>query len=132
MPQMTGLVRDDGGEPQDGWDDPVRGRVSWRTLFSGDVTESFGLTCGVAVLEPGGWLGLHRHAAAEVYQVLQGDGRVTLSGVEHLVRAGSAVSIPSDVEHGIRNVGHSTLRFFYCLAANSFADVEYRFTADVG
>lgn len=128
MDVPTGVIRDDGGEPVDGWNDPVRGRVSWRTLFSGDVTGTDRLTCGVAELEPGGWLGLHRHAAAEVYHVLDGEGVVTLAGAEHPVSAGSAVAIPADVEHGIRNAAPTVLRFFYCLAADSFSDVEYRFS----
>ena len=128
MTTPTGAVRGDGGEPPDGWDDPIRGLVAWRTLFSGDVTATDRLTCGVAVLEPGGWLGLHRHAAAEVYHVIEGEGVVTLAGAEHPVTVGSAVAIPADVEHGIRNSGPAVLRFFYCLAADSFSDVEYRFT----
>ena len=130
MSDLSGLVRDDGGEPVDGWRDPVRGVVSWRTLFSGDVTETDALTCGTAMLEPGGWLGLHRHATAEVYLVLAGTGVVSLAGVEQPVRPGSAVSIPADAEHGIRNTGEEELRCFYCLAADSFADVEYRFSEE--
>lgn len=130
MTRVSGLVRGDGGEPPDGWDDAVHGTVSWRTLFSGDVTGTDALTCGVGTLEAHGWLGLHRHANAEVYFVLEGAGIVTLAGAEHEVRAGSAVSIPADVEHGIRNVGDKTLRMFYCLAADSFSEVEYRFSAD--
>jgi len=128
MNTPTGVVRGDGGEPLAGWDDPIRGRVAWRTLFSGDVTDADSLTCGVGVLEPGGWLGLHRHAAAEVYHVIEGEGLVTLAGAEHPVTVGSAVAIPADVEHGIRTSAPTVLRFFYCLAANSFSDVEYRFT----
>lgn len=131
MSDLSGLVRDDGGEPVDGWDDPVRGSVSWRTLFSGDITQTDALTCGTAMLEPGGWLGLHRHATAEVYLVLSGTGVVSLAGVEQPVSAGTAVSIPADVEHGIRNTGDAELRCFYCLDADSFSDVEYRFTDEV-
>ena len=112
-------MRSDGGEPTDGWDDPIYGTVSWRTLFSGDVTDTDTLTCGVGTLQAQGWLGLHRHANAEVYFVLEGAGIVTLAGVEHQVKAGAAVSIPADVEHGIRNAGDATLRMFYCLAADS-------------
>jgi mannose-6-phosphate isomerase-like protein (cupin superfamily) len=127
---VSGIVRNDGGEPTDGWDDPIHGTVSWRTLFSGDVTATDTLTCGVGTLRSKGWLGLHRHANAEVYYVLEGLGLVTLAGVDHQVGAGSAVSIPADVEHGIRNVGDQQLRMFYCLAADSFSEVEYCFSAE--
>src|SRR5688500_3341619 len=110
-----------------GWDDPVNGRVAWRTLFSGDVTPTEALTCGIAELEPGGWLGLHRHAPAEIYYVLEGRGVVTLEGAEHAVSRGSAVFIPADAEHGIRNTGPEPLRFLYAFPVDAFGDVEYRF-----
>ncbi len=82
----------------DGWDDPVKGRIGWRTLFSADATPTAALTAGVAKLQPGGWLGLHRHEPAEIYYVLEGRGVVTLDGAEIEVGAGSAVFIPGDTE----------------------------------
>src|SRR3712207_1892628 len=98
---------------RDGWDDPQKGRVAWRTLFSGDLTATEALTCGVAELERDGWLGLHRHDPAEIYYVLQGRGIVTLEGTEHAVSRGSAVFIPGGAEHGIHNTGPEKLRFLY-------------------
>jgi quercetin dioxygenase-like cupin family protein len=115
-------------QERDGWDDPVKGRIAWRTPFSGDRTETDSLTAGMAELEPGGWLGLHRHDPAEIYFVLQGRGLLTLDGAEYVVTAGSAVFIPGDAEHGIRNDGTALLRFLYAFAVDSFADVEYRFS----
>ena len=91
------IVIDEADAPADGWDDPVKGRVRWRTLFSGDGTPTDGITCGVADLEPGGWLGLHRHAPPEIYFVFAGSGVVTLNGREVGVKAGSAVFIPGMV-----------------------------------
>jgi quercetin dioxygenase-like cupin family protein len=113
---------------RDGWDDPVKGRVGWRTLLSGDTNPTEALTVGVAEIEPGGWLGLHRHAPAEIYYVLQGSGVVSLDGAEHEVSAGTVVFIPGDAEHGIRNPGETPLKFLYAFAADSFAEVEYRFS----
>ena len=112
----------------EGWDDPVKGRVSWRTLFSGGTTPTEALTAGVAELQPGDRLGLHRHTPPEIYYVLEGSGIVTLDGVEHPVGAGAAVFIPGDCEHGIRNDGAAPLRFLYAFAVNSFGTVEYRFS----
>jgi Cupin domain len=77
------------------------------------TTNTRDLCSGVAGLEAGGWLGLHRHAAAEVYQVLTGQGVVFLDGAEHVVQAGTAVYIPSNSEHGIRNIGDDLLEFVY-------------------
>jgi hypothetical protein len=50
---------DERDAPQDGWDDPVSGRLRWRTLFSKGATPSAGMTCGVAEFRPGEWLGLN-------------------------------------------------------------------------
>jgi mannose-6-phosphate isomerase-like protein (cupin superfamily) len=124
------IVIDEVDAPADGWDDPVKGRVRWRTLFSGDGTPTDGITCGVADLEPGGWLGLHRHAPPEIYFVFAGSGVVTLNGREVGVKAGSAVFIPGMAEHGIRQTGTERLKFFYGFPVDSFGSVEYLFSAD--
>jgi quercetin dioxygenase-like cupin family protein len=113
---------------EDGWDDPIKGQVAWRTLFSAGQTATESLTAGVAELKPNGWLGLHRHTPAEIYYVLEGCGTVTLDGIAQEVEAGSAVFIPGDCEHGIVNSGDTVLRFLYAFPVNSFSDVEYRFT----
>ena len=115
--------------PPDGWDDPVRGRLRWRTLFSKGATPSEGMTCGVAEFRPGEWLGLHRHAPPEIYYVFAGAGLMSLDGREIPVKAGSAVFIPGMAEHGIRQTGNETLRLFYAFPVNWFDDVEYLFSA---
>ena len=116
--------------PLDQWSDPVRGRVGFRTLFGAAPTTTPDFTAGVTVLEPGGWLGHHRHEPSEIYYVLDGEGMLTLDGVEHAVRAGTGVYIPGDSEHGIRNTGTGLLRFFYAFGVGSFEQVEYRFSSD--
>lgn len=128
MKESTPLVIQAEDGAIDGWDDPVKGRVGWRTLFSGDMTATDALTAGVAELQPGGWLGQHRHTPAEIYFVLEGTGLLTLEGEEYAVSAGSAVFIPGDAEHGIRNAGATPLRFLYAFPVGSFGEVEYRFS----
>ncbi len=118
--------------PQDSWDDPVRGRLSFRTLFSQGLTPTAGLTCGVTELGPGDWLGLHRHAPPEVYYVFAGAGILSLDGREITVGAGSAVFIPGMAEHGIRQTGSEILRLFYAFPVDSFDGVEYLFNAAPG
>jgi mannose-6-phosphate isomerase-like protein (cupin superfamily) len=110
------------------WSDPVRGEASFRTLFGGEGSPTDTLTAGVAELAPGGWLGCHRHDPPETYFVMQGEGVVQLGDEERGVRAGSAVFVPSSVEHGIRNTGQTSLRIFYAFAVDSFDEVEYHFT----
>ena len=122
------LVVDEADAPQSAWDDPVRGRLGFRTLFSQGLTETEGMTCGVTELGPGDWLGLHRHAPPEVYYVFAGAGILSLEGREIAVSAGSAVFIPGMAEHGIRQTGSETLRLFYAFPVDSFDSVEYLFT----
>jgi mannose-6-phosphate isomerase-like protein (cupin superfamily) len=126
------LVLAEADAPQDGWDDPVRGRLRWRTLFSQGLTDTDALTCGVTELGRGDWLGLHRHAPAEVYYVFAGAGFVSLEGREIAVKAGSAVFIPGMAEHGIRQTGDEVLRLFYAFPVDSFDGVEYLFSAAPG
>src|SRR5919201_1451553 len=46
---------------------------------------------------------LHYHKrATELYYVLEGEGTVSLDGVEHAVRKGSIVHIPPGVVHGVK------------------------------
>ncbi len=123
------LVIDEADTPQAAWDDPVRGRLRFRTLFSQGLTQTAGMTCGVTELGPGDWLGLHRHAPPEVYYVFAGAGIVSLEGREIPVMAGSAVFIPGMAEHGIRQTGNGVLRLFYAFPVDSFDGVEYLFSA---
>jgi mannose-6-phosphate isomerase-like protein (cupin superfamily) len=115
--------------PQAGWDDPARGRVRWRTLFSQGLTNTAGMTCGVTELGPGDWLGLHRHAPPEVYYVLAGTGIVSLEDEEVQVKAGTTVFIPGMAEHAVRQTGNEVLRLFYAFPVDSFDSVEYLFSA---
>lgn len=117
----------------EGWDDAVRGKVVWRTLLSGDRTPTSQLTLGVTELGPGQPSPFlpHRHAQAEAYYVLAGEGVVHLDGVEHPLRAGSCVFIPGDAWHGARNTGSEVLRLLYVFATDSFADVRYVFPGAV-
>jgi mannose-6-phosphate isomerase-like protein (cupin superfamily) len=127
--QVEPVVLEEKDVAQDGWDDPVRGRLAWRTLISKGATRSQDMTCGVAEFQPGEWLGLHRHAPAEIYYVFAGAGLISLDGREIAVKAGSAVFIPGMAEHGIRQTGNEILRLFYAFPVDSFDGVEYLFSA---
>jgi mannose-6-phosphate isomerase-like protein (cupin superfamily) len=115
----------------EGWDDIAPSSLRWRTLISGDRTPTDSLTMGVAELEAGKSTSFrpHKHAQAEVYYILSGEGTVTISGTEHMVRPGTAVFVPGGAEHGVRNTGAHLLRLLYVFPAQSFADVKYEFPA---
>ena len=121
------LVLQEDDCPVEGWNDE-RGELTWRPLFSADSTPTDQLVTGVAELQQGGFLALHRHEQAETYYVLAGEGVVSLAGAELPVQSGSTVFLPGSAEHGIRNTGTQKLRFFYALAADDFTDVEYVFS----
>jgi len=127
---MEPLVRDLAEVEWEVWADPVRGDVSFQVVFSRDRTPTSTLYTGLCELAPGGWLGRHRHTQAEVYHLVEGSGVMVLDGVEHAVAAGSAVFVPGDAEHGIRNTGTGPLRFVYAFATGSVDDVVYRFSDD--
>ena len=129
-PSLRPIVINENERPRDGWDDPVRGRIHWRTLFSKGLSASEAITCGVASLEPGDWLARHRHAPPEIYYVLDGTGIVTLEEKEVAIEAGHAVFIPAMARHGIRQTGERTLKFFYAFAVDGFEDVTYLFPGD--
>lgn len=115
----------------EGAPEATSGSVRWRTLISGDRTPTESVTIGVAELEPGesSHFRPHRHAHAEVYYILAGEGTVFVSGSEHLVRPGTTVFIPGGVEHGALNTGTGLLRLLYVFPSDSFSDIEYEFTA---
>ena len=127
--QVAPFALDEADAAQDGWDDPVRGRLRWRTLMSKGVTPSNGMTCGVAEFQPGEWLGLHRHAPPKSIYIFAGAGLMSLDGREIPVKAGSAVFIPGMAEHGIRQTGNEILRLFYVFPVDLFDGVEYLFSA---
>ncbi len=127
------FVAFDSRVPSEGWTEPHgRGIIGWQTLVSGDQTPSDGLTAGIATVEPGGFLALHRHAPAELYFVTEGVAVVTLAGVDHVVGAGGTVFIPSMCEHGMRNDGYEPCRFYYVFPTRSFGDVDYLFSDVAG
>jgi mannose-6-phosphate isomerase-like protein (cupin superfamily) len=90
-----------------------------------------GPTLGIAELAPDGTVGNppHRHAPAEVYFVIEGEGIVTVDDVTSAVRTGTAVFVPGGAEHSLANTGSTTMRLLYSFAVDSFDDVEYRFSA---
>jgi mannose-6-phosphate isomerase-like protein (cupin superfamily) len=104
-----------------------RGAVWWKTLISGDRTHSAGLTLGVARVPPGAELRRHRHDQPEVYLILEGAGVVVGAASSRDVGPGDGVFLPGDALHALRCTGERELRLAYVLAADSFADVTYRF-----
>ena len=116
----------------EGWDDPVRGVVKWRTLLSGDRTPTEALTMGVAEVSnvDAADLKLHRHAQAEAYYVLSGDGVIHVDGRDYPLSPGTVAFIPGGALHAARGLGVEPLRILYMFAANAFDEIHYEFPAE--
>ena len=128
MSRPDGFVVHEDDVEFEGWSDYSRELVRWRTLISGDRTPTESLTMGVAEVGPG-TAQPHRHLQAEVYYILSGEGVVTVSGIEHPVRAGSAVFIAGGAEHCARSTSSGPLRLLYVFPAGSFSEIEYEFSS---
>ncbi len=127
--QQQPFVVDEAAVPLEGWNDPVRGVVAWRTLLSGDRTPTEALTMGVAevVEQAGAEARLHRHAQPEAYYILSGHGILTVEGEDRPLSPGTCAFIPGGAWHAARGVGAEPLRLLYVFAADSFDQVIYEF-----
>jgi quercetin dioxygenase-like cupin family protein len=117
--------------PDECWDDPARGTIRFRTLFSAPATPTDSLTCGIAMMAPGETFALHSHPQAEVYFGLEGEGAVLIDGQSHHLAPGIALFIPGGTVHGVP-VATAPLKWFYTFAADSFDDIRYRFLHEAG
>jgi len=108
------------------WDDPSRGSIRWKTLLSGEVTDSHAMVCGIAIMHAGENFALHAHPQPEVYFGLEGEVTVMIDGEAHLLAPGVALFIPGNALHGVpRATGD--VRWFYSFAVDRFDQVAYSF-----
>lgn len=126
MTLPTAIAVDSESLPDECWDDPARGSIRFRTLLSAPATDSDQITCGIAIMAAGDTFALHSHPEAEVYFGLEGEGEVMVDGTPRRLAPGIALYIPGGAVHGVpRATG--PLRWFYCFATDSFADIRYSF-----
>lgn len=113
-----------------------RATGGWRQIFSAPETPTDSLNIGVAHFPPRtetqqSFEALHRHKQAEFYYILSGEAIVKIEGVPYEVKAGHALFIPGDAEHGFWNTSYTEELFFlWGFAADGFRDIVYRFTGD--
>ncbi|KAE8148745.1 RmlC-like cupin [Aspergillus avenaceus] len=113
------------------FESPARGEVSWYILFTQPKTPTSDLSAGIAICPARtGYLCSHHHSQAEIYYILHGRGIVTIDGVPHVVEKGSAVFIPGNMEHSVRNNGDDELKWLYVFPATRFGDVIYHFQGE--
>ncbi len=127
----TAIAVDHSTLPDERWNDPARGTIRFRTLFSAPHTDTDAITCGVAIMAAGDTFALHSHPQAEVYFGLEGEGEVLIDGRPHRLAPGVALYIPGGAVHGVPEAA-APLRWFYTFAADSFDDIRYSFLSDPG
>lgn len=71
-------------------------------------------------IAPGGYSPLHRHPWEHEIYILSGDGEVAREDEGFAVRPGTAIFIPAEETHQIRNPGDQVLRFI-CIIPTSGA-----------
>lgn len=105
--------------------------MTWRTLISGDKTNSNGLILGVATIQAYGILRPHRHLPPEFYVCTGGSGVVTMDGAYYCLKPQAALFIPSDVEHCVV-AGAEGMTFLHGFGEDAFSAIDYRFSARRG
>ena len=109
-------------------DDPIKGQVAWYGLIDRAITPTMGLMAGIAEVAPGKGANIpHRHSQPEIYYILDGIGELMIDGARTTVPADTAVFIPANAWHQLRNELSETLRLLYVLPADGIADVDYQY-----
>lgn len=134
MPPVEPVVCHESERPLERWGEPSAPLVSWRTLLSAGLSPSAAPSLGIALLPAATTApaAVHRHEAAEVYYVVEGEGRILLDGVEHPLSPGSAVFIPGGCWHAAWCTGPDEMRLVYAFAVDDFDDVVYEFSPPPG
>lgn len=79
-----------------------RSTCGWRHLLISRQDRELGVNAWAHAVDiDGARLHYHRRGT-EIYYVLEGEGTISLDGVEHAIRKGSLVHIPPGVVHGAK------------------------------
>ena len=93
-PTSPTLVRHEDDSPKE------RSTCGWRHLLLSRQDKDRSLAAWAHAVDIDGARAHYHKRSTELYYVLEGEGMVTLDGVEHPVRKGSIVHIPPGVVHG--------------------------------
>ena len=95
-PGSHALVRHEGEAPKE------RSTCGWRHLLISRQDKGRNLAAWAHAVDIDGAREHYHKRSTELYYVLEGEGTVTLDGVEHAVGKGSIVHIPPGVVHGAK------------------------------
>ena len=75
-----------------------------------------GFVSGFVIVDPEGTVPLHSHEQEEIYYILKGKGEMTVGEESKEFDAVSAIFIPPNVEHSLKNVGDEELHMLFVYA----------------
>jgi mannose-6-phosphate isomerase-like protein (cupin superfamily) len=81
-------------------------------LASEMTTDSRKLTTTLVEMEPDGFQHYHAHEQEQCYFILEGEGEMTVGEEKARVGPGDCIFIPSNKQHGLKNIGNKVLRYF--------------------
>ena len=58
----------------------------------------------------------HSHTGQEIFYLMSGRGEVLVGDHTHTLEAGEAIQVECTVEHGIRNIGDTAMRYAVIIA----------------
>jgi quercetin dioxygenase-like cupin family protein len=89
--------------------------TSWM-LISPQNAKSQNISLQVSEVPIGSEQPIHNHEPEQCYYIIKGKGLMIIEGKSKEVAAGDAVFIPSNLKHGIKNIGDDILEY---LTANA-------------
>ena len=89
--------------------------TSWM-LISPQNTESKSISVQISEVPVGSEQPIHNHEPEQCYYIIKGKGLMFIEDESKKVAAGDAIYIPSNLKHGIKNIGNEVLEY---LTANA-------------
>lgn len=111
------------------WDDPRRGRTTFRLLVTAGGGPSEALVQGIMDIPSGEREAMHHHDRPETAYVLSGGGTLTLKGKEIVAQSGDMMFIPEGLVHGWL-AGEEGLQLLWSFPGDRFEEVAYHWEED--
>ncbi len=83
---------------------------SWM-LISPNNTASQNLSLQISEIPIGSEQPIHNHEPEQCYYIIKGKGLMVIENESQEVKAGDAIFIPSNLKHGIKNLGNEGLEY---------------------
>jgi quercetin dioxygenase-like cupin family protein len=92
------------------------GRLTRVFIGAQSPLKAHNFVSGFVVIDPNGTVPLHNHEQEEVYYILKGKGEMNVEGETQVLEAVSAVYIPPNTSHALKNIGAEALHMLFVYA----------------